>query len=132
TPRELYAAPASRFVAEFIGEANLLTAEIVAHDGGLARTRLGPILLDLPHRDQAVGPALVAVRPEAIRLVTPETGSMAGTVAKAAYLGSHMEYAVTTAVGELFVIDRDVTRPHRPGAGVGIVLDPEGATLVPA
>src|SRR6185437_6627351 len=42
-PRELYEAPADLFVADFIGDANIVDGELVAQDGPLARIRLGGI-----------------------------------------------------------------------------------------
>jgi iron(III) transport system ATP-binding protein len=56
---------------------------------------------------------------------------MAATVAKAAYLGDHMEYTMTTPVGELFLIDRAVTAPLAPGAAVELTLADHGITVVP-
>jgi ABC-type Fe3+/spermidine/putrescine transport system ATPase subunit len=40
TPREIYAAPQSRFVAEFVGRSNLFEAKVCAIDGGSLRLRL--------------------------------------------------------------------------------------------
>jgi iron(III) transport system ATP-binding protein len=59
----------------------------------------------------------VALRPEAIALV-PERrpDALEGEVKKATYLGSHMEYTVATALGELFVIDPGRTDRSPPAA----------------
>ena len=119
SPRELYDQPLDLFVADFIGDANLIEAEITAVNGALATVRIGPLTRALPHRGLAPGPAHVALRPETIQLV-PEArpDAIAGEVAKATYLGSHMEYTVSTAEGDLFVIDHEVERALRPGTAV--------------
>jgi iron(III) transport system ATP-binding protein len=52
-------------------------------------------------------------------------------VAKAAYLGSHMEYTIATVLGELFVVDRAVTRPVPVGSPVWLELADHGVTVVP-
>ena len=52
-PRELYEAPRDRFVADFIGDANLVEAELGAHRGARAPLRLGGLDLDLDHRGVA-------------------------------------------------------------------------------
>ena len=74
SPRELYDAPLDLFVADFIGDANLIEAEITAVDGALATVRIGPLVRELPHRGLAPGPAHVALRPETIRLVPERAG----------------------------------------------------------
>jgi iron(III) transport system ATP-binding protein len=132
TPRSLYERPNSHFVADFIGDANLLPVTIERHDGDQALVRLGPALIVLPHHDVPPGPAELAIRPRAVRL-GPAGGGLIGRIAKAAYLGDHMEYqvAVDGLAKELFVIDANVAAPLDTGASVGIVLDAAGAALVP-
>ncbi|MBW8727091.1 MAG: ATP-binding cassette domain-containing protein, partial [Inquilinus limosus] len=68
TPRDLYERPANRFIADFIGNANLLPATLQGRDGALAAVRIGDITLRLPHRDLPPGAIEVALRPQAIRL----------------------------------------------------------------
>ena len=63
TPRELYDAPATAFVADFIGESNVLPCEIVTVNGDTAEVRAGPVTLALPSRGLAPGPARLSVRP---------------------------------------------------------------------
>ncbi|RMF37210.1 MAG: ABC transporter ATP-binding protein, partial [Alphaproteobacteria bacterium] len=72
SPRELYERPDSRFVADFIGDANLLDAEITGVSDGMATVRLGGMELALPARGLPPGPATVAVRPHAVRISAPE------------------------------------------------------------
>jgi iron(III) transport system ATP-binding protein len=134
TPRELYEAPASVFVADFVGDSNLLDAELVAADAGdLWRVRVGEVEITLPRRSARPGPIKVAVRPESLVLAParPAGPAIAGTVRKAAYLGAHMEYTVSTSAGDLFVVDRDVTRPLVPGVTVWATLAAHGVTVVP-
>jgi iron(III) transport system ATP-binding protein len=130
-PRELYDQPLDLFVADFIGDANLLEAEIVAVNGALATVRIGPLTRELPHRGLAPGPAHVALRPETIRLV-PERreGAIAGEIVKATYLGSHIEYTVSTAQGDLFVIGHEVAQALPPGTAVSVMPAERGITLV--
>src|SRR5262245_59707569 len=69
--------------------------------------------------------------PEAIVLGSEDTSVLRGTVSKAAYLGTHMEYTIATPIGQLFVVDRDVARPIAIGSGVSIALAEHGVALVP-
>jgi iron(III) transport system ATP-binding protein len=130
-PRELYEAPRDRFVADFIGDANLVDAELGAHSGARARVRLGGMELELDHRGTSPGPVRVAIRPESILLKQGNSTGLRGTIRKTAYLGTHMEYTVEAPVGQLFVVDRDVSRPIAAGTEVSIALSDHGVALVP-
>ena len=132
-PRDLYESPANLFVADFIGDANLVIGALESKVGDKATVRVGEVALNLPHRDQAPGDVKIAIRPEAITLeaVKPGRPVLPGTIAKAAYLGTHMEYTVTTEAGELFVVDRHVSRPVAVGASVWLSLTDHGITVVP-
>ncbi|MDR6290702.1 MULTISPECIES: ABC transporter ATP-binding protein [Inquilinus] len=136
TPRDLYERPANRFIADFIGNANLLPVTVQRQDGAMARVALGGATLQLPHRDLPAGAFEIAVRPQAIRLRAggPQPGELGGVIRKAAYLGSHMEYQVELMeIGtEAFVIDGDVGTPLAPGTAVGVAITADGAALVPA
>jgi iron(III) transport system ATP-binding protein len=133
TPRELYEAPVSLFVADFVGDSNLVDGELTARNGVAGHVRVGGLELHLPHRGATPGPVKVAVRPESLRLSTapPPGPALEGHIAKAAYLGTHMEYTVSTPAGELFVVDRLVSRPVPAGTPVWVVFDDHGVTVVP-
>ena len=131
-PRELYEAPRDRFVADFIGDANLVEAELGTHHGTRAPVRLGGVEIELEHRGAAPGSVRVAIRPEAIILSRQDSSSLRGMVKKAAYLGTHMEYTVEAPIGQLFVVDRDVARPIAAGTEVAIGFSDHGVALVPS
>ncbi len=79
TPSELYEQPEDRFVATFVGDADLLPGEL---DGARVTTVLGshPTTRALPH-----GPVDVVIRPENVRLRLDGSGS--GTVRRITYFG---------------------------------------------
>jgi len=132
TPSELYREPVNRFVADFIGDANLVKGTLERTDARLGIVTLGGLRLSLPHREMPEGVVDVAIRPEAVRLDALDGGNapLVGTIQKAVYLGSHMEYIVDSPVGELFVIDPSVAAPLPAGAKVAIDLDRHGVTVV--
>src|SRR5574341_2550595 len=131
-PRELYEAPRDRFVADFIGDANLVEAELGSHRGSRARLRRGAVELELEHRGVAPGKVRAAIRPESDSLSSNSSSSLRGTIRKAAYLGTHMEYTVEAPIGSLFVVDRNVSRPIPAGTEVSISLASQGVALVPS
>ena len=124
---ELYRVPASRFIAGFIGEANLVSGRREA-DGTLRLATLA-----VPGPPGREGPVQVALRPEAIRLweTPPPAPHLAGRVATALYLGDHLEYVVETELGTLFVIDADVDRRLARGAGVAVTFRASGVCPLP-
>jgi iron(III) transport system ATP-binding protein len=131
-PRELYDTPASRFVADFIGEANLLSCEIVAVDGEEAVVRLGTLETRLPRRGLEKGAALLAVRRESVTLLAePAPATLAAEVRRATYLGSHISYELLTAVGSLEADDPATETPYPVGRTVHLALARRGVTLVP-
>lgn len=131
SPRELYDAPASAFVADFIGEANILPCKVESVSGGVAKVSIGPISITTPARGHRGGPAQLAIRPNRITMSPAGTkNSLPGTVRKATYVGSHMEYVVETASGSLFVVSPDVAAVHEPGQAIGLVFPAGGPVLV--
>ena len=129
TPRELYDAPASEFIADFIGEANVIDCEVEAVTDGTATVAIGGLRQPVPARAATKGPAKLAVRANAIRLRAGD-GPLAGRVLSAAYLGDHMEYEVETALGRLFAIDTDSETPHPKGSQVALEFRPRGLALI--
>ena len=133
-PRDLYEDPASLFVADFIGDANIIEATMGPHEGDTAAVSIGKVTARLRHRGVKPGRIKVAIRPESLLLMgaRPNAPALEGSIDKAAYLGTHMEYTLATELGELFVVDRAVERPLRPGTAVFVTLGEHGITVVPA
>ena len=133
TPRELYDAPSDAFVADFIGEANLIGCEVMRVVDGRAEVRIGPVTRSFDARGLGPGPARIAVRPSRINLTELGTeGAIPGVLVKATYVGSRMEYLVATDLGEIFVASEDVGDIFAAGAEVALVLAESGPVLIPA
>ena len=73
TGEEIYRAPVSRYVADFIGEANLIDC-IVDGEGALRLDEGGP---PLPYRSRSAGPVTLMLRPEDIRIGAPASDAVA-------------------------------------------------------
>ncbi|MEM1006262.1 MAG: ABC transporter ATP-binding protein, partial [Pseudomonadota bacterium] len=129
TPRQLYDAPNDRFVADFIGEANLLACQIVATEGDIATIEIEGYRHALPHRGLSQGPAVLAVRPS--RLIIDADQGIPATVTKATYVGVRMEYTLSGAFGQVFAVHEDVDAPLEPGAEVRMGFADKGPVLLP-
>ena len=129
--RDLYESPDDVFVAGFMGEANRVKGVLQRLDDRTGRVTIGGLTRTLPHRGLADGAVDVAIRPEAILIVgQPTDGALRGTVKRAAYLGSRMEYSIASEIGELFVTSPAVDTPLAPGATVALTLTGHGITLI--
>jgi len=131
-PRELYTRPASAFIADFIGDANLLPCRVAGVEGESVAVDIGAVRLRA-RSDSVLGEtATLAVHPHNLELVhLGNANVIPGTVRMAAYLGDHMEYAVESDAGELFVADHRMTHQHRRGDRVGVRVEVENATVLP-
>jgi iron(III) transport system ATP-binding protein len=127
TPRDVYARPATRFVAEFIGKANF--PEVTVLDAQTSEL-LG---VKLPVRtDRAAGEKLTLVlRPEAIAL-SPTQGDFPATVRRAMFLGNIAEYLIEVdGLGAWLV---DSPNPGETGLfepGQRVFASPSRASLHP-
>jgi iron(III) transport system ATP-binding protein len=132
TPQQLYEEPVNLFVADFIGDANIVKAQILKIDGINANVDIGGIGVNLPNRGLVSGEVSVAIRPQSICLSqSGNKNSIPGTILKAIYLGGHIEYTVDCILGELFVIDNQVEIKHNLDTAVFITLRARGVSLIP-
>ncbi len=130
SPQTLYRQPASHFLADFIGDANLVEGEIL-RDGEATLFSAGGVTLPVRSDGVAAGAATLALRPHRLRLIEPDGAALAGTCKRADYLGSHIEVLVRTPWGELLVFgDADATAPPLSGAPIGLAFDPHDAIVL--
>ncbi len=131
TPREVYDAPKSLFVADFVGKTNHIAGFV--EPGGVFRLANGEALAV---GASATGSVAAVLRPEAMRLETDMQGQgFAGTVTHRIFLGSTVEYAVAAdGLGEFLVTaDRGKTDDTvEPGARVRLAFDPTALHLFPS
>jgi iron(III) transport system ATP-binding protein len=128
TPRQLYDAPADRFVADFIGEANIIPCEIKSVTDDVATIDISGFEHRLPARGLPTGAAQLAVRPTRLK-IGADTG-MDMVVEKATYVGSRMEYTLKAEFGTLFAVSENVDEPMEVGTSVMVGLDPVGPVLL--
>jgi len=123
TPREIYEEPVNRFVADFIGETNLVPAEVERVEGGMARVVLpGGTALACPAAP-GVGPGAhhVSIRPE--RVTLSPAGEIAATVERVVYLGTDLHLMTRLAGGEPFAVRlQNAARVAVPEAGAAVRL----------
>jgi spermidine/putrescine transport system ATP-binding protein len=132
TPRDLYDRPASRYVADFIGETNLLAGSVVEGGPGPVVLRQGKTLLQ-GWSDVALpvgSAAWLSVRPEAVRVHTAEeslsqSNVLEGVIAEAVYGGSLIRVHVELPGERRLVAHAPAGSPIRVGERVGLSWTPD-------
>jgi putative spermidine/putrescine transport system ATP-binding protein len=114
-PRDIYFAPANRFVADFIGTMNRLAGEL---DDG--RLTLPGGAIPLPRAGRGRIEALC--RPEHLRL--DADGPLRGEVASVFFLGDRTRLVLTGIADEPVIVDTGERREFVRGAEVRLALDP--------
>jgi spermidine/putrescine transport system ATP-binding protein len=114
TPKEIYESPRTAFVADFIGDTNLLSGKIVDSDRSTLQvdTNTGLKIVvqrhDYTEMPTASAPMTVSVRPEKIKLnverPTTRTNCFAGKLLHVMYLGTHVHYLVKLNSGDRITI----------------------------
>jgi putative spermidine/putrescine transport system ATP-binding protein len=123
-PRDIYFTPADRFVAEFIGAANII--EAAAKDGFIALPggRIG-----LPDA-KADGTVVVMIRPETIKIVAPDDATLGGRVETVSFVGDRVRLTVTEAAQRPLAIDAGNSTQVGVGDRVGLAIDPAAVRLL--
>ena len=125
TPREIYFKPRNRFVAEFIGAANIIEAPL--EDGHLV----------LPGGRQPIGgaaslsAALAMIRPETIRIVESASAPLSGTIDSISFIGDRQRMVVSGASDKYLTVDAPNTIKARAGERIGLLIAPDAVRLLP-
>jgi spermidine/putrescine transport system ATP-binding protein len=129
TPREVYRHPATRFVAKFIGETNMVSLTI--QEDGTARTETG-LTLTLP-KGTGTGKATMVLRPADLTLApaeNPPKGAVLGVVQQEIYLGSERQFMIDMG-GDIWRVTAPGTgRNYEVGEQVALVYDPASVHLI--
>ena len=121
TPEEIYRDPRSAYVANFIGETNIVQGEVIETRDGFSRARTegGEIVgrVTDPGWTPAAGEQIrLSIRPEAWRLHKEEgENPVSGKIADRTYLGQRIQYWIETPVGRQQVVEMNPHIIHEPG-----------------
>ncbi|MFT6772676.1 MAG: spermidine/putrescine transport system ATP-binding protein [Paracoccaceae bacterium] len=129
-PRDIYDAPANRFVASFIGDTNFLTARVERSLSGAVSLIL-PGGMAIPAEDgmTRTGEVSVVIRPEHVRLGPPDTMGVIDAVAEdIVYFGTDTHYRLRLRAGEALT----ARVQNAPGGVAGLrVGDMVGVSFAP-
>ncbi|MBO0344030.1 ABC transporter ATP-binding protein [Roseibium limicola] len=135
SPKEIYEAPTNRFVADFIGETNLLDVTVQSISDGVATVLLPG---DKPFTCPAAavldaGSGHLSVRPERISLCAEPLAHLSATVTGHTYLGTDIQLHVRLVDGEAMTVrlqNAESTVVPATGAHIGLNLEAGAARLL--
>jgi iron(III) transport system ATP-binding protein len=136
SPQKIYFEAGHRFVADFIGRANLVEATVRGHAGGRTQVECALGTLDCQRRDVAVGSTVtLCLRPEFIRPDLPFAGTdrnvVRGEVDSLTFVGEVFEAEIRVATERLLArVDPEARIAQ--GDRVSFTLAPEHCLLVAA
>lgn len=128
TPAEIYERPATRYVAEFMGAANILPA--MSGPGGVFLDGIGPVYAPAA----PPGPLHVALRPERLTLGRGGANVVSGVVERSAYRGAALEHAVRLPGGPVLLVSQPLVAglgtPVPAGSAVDVSWPAEACILL--
>ena len=124
TPQDIYNEPVNAFVADFIGESNIVDGVMLAD----YKVRFGGQIFDCLDTGFAPNePVDVVIRPEDVDIVKPTPGVLQGTVTSVTFMGVHNE-AIVDIDGFKWMIQ--TTDPVEEGTHIGISLEPDAIHIM--
>ncbi|MBP0496127.1 ABC transporter ATP-binding protein [Pararoseomonas indoligenes] len=141
TPSDLYERPATRFVAGFVGETNFVPAELLGREGEARRALVAGVPMPVSARFLAAPgtPAVLAIRPERLRLSAPaddDGGGVPAELVDLIYLGNARRFVLRLPGGQEWsaVMQAEAAEAVmlRPGDAVRLSWNEVHATAFPA
>jgi spermidine/putrescine transport system ATP-binding protein len=120
TPADVYDSPATAYVADFLGSANVLDVEVAGPAGeGRTTIRVGGETLTCRGSATADSDVRLVIRPERLLLESTdeEAGTLSGSVVRAVYQGATTDIIVALGNGSELVVRRPSERAGQHAAG---------------
>jgi spermidine/putrescine transport system ATP-binding protein len=139
SPRQIYNHPIERFVADFIGSTNFLSAEVLSNEGRSVRLKLSSgkeVRVELPEGMVPDVRVTAVVRPEYAQLSaeTQKTRDLRGVLENIVYFGTDTHYHIRLPDETLFVIRRqnrrEDTETYEVGQSVDIAFKPNSVQVL--
>ncbi len=134
SPREVYRAPANRFVAEFIGECNWLAGEVTAAkgDGWIVHTAAGEFVAPPRPGSSPSRSVWLGFRPEAVAIGDGSRNTLVATIAGVTYLGEVEQYVLEIPGGaRVKACEQNPLEIRRPGTPLTVHVRPENLFVLP-
>ncbi len=124
TPTDIYNEPKNAFVADFIGESNILDGVMLA-DKSVRFANHTFVCVDGGFEPNE--PVDIVVRPEDVDVVTPAQGMLTGTVTSVTFKGVHYEIIVDIRGFKWMIQSTDYVEPN---AEIGLYIEPDAIHIM--
>ena len=124
TPTDIYNEPKNAFVADFIGESNIIDGVML--EDGKARFA-GHTFVCVDGGFEKNEPVDVVIRPEDVDVVSPEKGMLTGTVTSVTFKGVHYEIIVDIKGFKWMIQSTDYVAPE---ANIGLYIEPDAIHIM--
>ena len=123
-PKDLYNFPKNKFVANFIGDANVVKAEIINKQSNTYELKLAEINVKIECDNELNSSVSVALRPEKIEIKrSNDNNCIHATINNASFVGSSYQYILNSKLGKLYVISNDTNDVFEVGEEVFLNLN---------
>ena len=139
SPAEIFDRPKTRFVAEFVGKANILTGRFEA-DGQLRLDDGAVIRLADAAGPSSAGKVAICLRPHHLKLVNDETAVrqladqgyniFSGTIRRSIYFGESVDYMIELASGSTLRVIAPASQRFKSGQPIYAAAHPEDCVVV--
>jgi iron(III) transport system ATP-binding protein len=123
SPMELYDRPANRFVADFLGTANLIDGRVENEAGQVVFKAEDGTRIPLNGQELEAGTGTVMFRPQDLQIAAAEGGALSGQIEHREFLGNVIRYSVTVGSHEILVDDSHHAGGRIFSAGDQVALD---------
>ena len=107
-PIDLYDNPNTKFVANFIGDANIIKAEATSKNDTLHTLKIGEVIVEVNSIKKINKTTSIALRPEKINInKNKKENNLIGKIISTSFVGNSYQYTISTNVGIIYVISHD-------------------------
>ena len=124
SPKDLYNFPKNKFVANFIGDANDVSAEIINKQSDTYELKLAEMSVKIKSNQDLNGKVTLALRPEKIKIKRDNNNNcIHATIKNASFVGSSYQYILNSKIGNLYVVSGDTNNIFKVGEDVFLSID---------
>ena len=124
SPKDLYNFPKNKFVANFIGDANDVSAEIINKQSNTYELKLAEMNVKIEIDKELNDRVSLALRPEKIVIKrTNNENCIHAKIKSASFVGSSYQYILNSNIGNLYVVSGDTNDVFKVGEEVFLSID---------
>ncbi|MDA9853935.1 ABC transporter ATP-binding protein [Candidatus Pelagibacter sp.] len=124
SPKDLYNFPKNKFVANFIGDANDVSAEIINKQSNTYELKLAEMSVKIENNQDLKDKVTLALRPEKIKIKRDNNNNcIHATIKNASFVGSSYQYIINSKIGNLYVVTGDTNDVFNVGEEVFLSID---------